>query len=289
MLDIKPNLSTAFHPESDGQTERINQVLETHLRIFCDYLQDDWSQLLPIAEFSYNCTYHSTIGTTPFYANKAYHPRLSVTLKDCSVPDAETRLRRIEEIQDFCKNNIRKAAEQHAFYANRKRTPAPAFEPGERVWLLRRFIHTDRPSSKLDAKKLGPFLIESRVGQSAYRLTLPETMQIHNVFHVSLLEKYHSNHHPAREIREPPPPVIKDDGSEAYIVESILDSKYRGRNRRLEYFVHWQGYPVSDRSWIYASDLRPDDDLVIDFHTKHPTKPGYSRLHARIRSRRARA
>ena len=76
--DIKGNCSTAFHPESDGQTEWVNQILEQYLRIYCDYHQDDWSQLLPLAEFIHNNAKSASMGTSPFYTNYSQHPRHTI-------------------------------------------------------------------------------------------------------------------------------------------------------------------------------------------------------------------
>src|SRR5271157_4336013 len=92
LCKIHSNKSTAFHPQSDGQTERVNQVLEQYLRIFCDYQQDDWYQLLPLAEFVYNNAQNASTGVSPFYANYGYHlrssPKLVVTVEVVN-PSAE--------------------------------------------------------------------------------------------------------------------------------------------------------------------------------------------------------
>lgn len=153
---------------------------------------------------------------------------------------------------------------------------------------MRRNIKTMRPSDKLDAKKLGPFVIEAKVGSAAYRLTLPGTMQVHPTFHVSLLEKYAPNTHPQRQIEAPAPPVVAPNGQLAYEVEEILDS--RTHHGKLDYFVHWKGYPVEESSWMWASDLPDEAEQVIDFHTRYPQKPGYNRLgRARHHVRRAHA
>ena len=80
MLDIKSALSTAYHPETDGQTERVNQILEQYLRCYVAYLQDNWDELLPLVEFAYNNTPQDSIGMTPFFANKGYHPVLNVDI-----------------------------------------------------------------------------------------------------------------------------------------------------------------------------------------------------------------
>jgi hypothetical protein len=74
-LHIEQNLSTAFHPRTDGQTERVNSILEQYLRCYIDYQQTNWSTLLPVAEFAYNNTVHSSTKMTPFFANLGYHPR----------------------------------------------------------------------------------------------------------------------------------------------------------------------------------------------------------------------
>src|SRR6202045_1336366 len=76
-LDITSNLSTAYHPETDGQTEQVNQILEQYLQIHANYLQDDWTSQLPFAEFVYNNPPHSTTGVSPFFVNKGYHPKLT--------------------------------------------------------------------------------------------------------------------------------------------------------------------------------------------------------------------
>lgn len=283
-LKVKPNVSTAFYPETDGQTERIHQSLELHLRVFSDYLQDNWFELLPFAEFAYNSTYHSSIGMTPFFANYGYHPRMSITISSSPVPDADRRIQEMHDTHDLAKASISKALEQHTLWANRRRTPAPDFAVGDKVWLLRRHIKTSRPSSKLDFKKLGPFKITEKIGKLAFRLQLPTTMEVHDVFHVSLLEKFVPNRFVERSLPDPPAPVVRPDGVETYVVESILNSRItRGK---LDYFVHWQGYPIEDRSWMWASDLNDDDAPVIAFHTKYPNKPGYNRIR---HSRRARA
>src|SRR5882724_4048377 len=81
LLGIKANLSTAYNPETDGQTERVNQILEQYLRLYINYQQDDWVNLLPLAEFMYNNTSHSATMVTPFLVNKGFHSKLEVSLK----------------------------------------------------------------------------------------------------------------------------------------------------------------------------------------------------------------
>jgi hypothetical protein len=86
-LGIELNLSTAYHPETDGQTEHLNQVLEQYLRIYIDYLQDNWAPLLPLAEFAYNNAEHSATTLTLFFVNKGFHPNLEINIE--AVPSTE--------------------------------------------------------------------------------------------------------------------------------------------------------------------------------------------------------
>ena len=128
--------------------------------------------------------------------------------------------------------------------ANRRRQPAPALHPGQKVWLLRRHVSTTRPSSKLDVRRLGPFAVIGPIGRSAFRLDLPPSMKIHPVFHISLLEPHVENTLRGRVVEVPLP--IQVDGLQEFEVREVLDSKFR--RRKLFYFVDWVGYDVSDQS-----------------------------------------
>jgi hypothetical protein len=110
-LDIQGNRSTAFHPQSDGQTERVNQTLEQYLRIYCDYQQDDWHQLLPLAEFVYNNSQNSSTRVSPFFANYGYHPRCSVTVtpSESANPAVETLVDKLQVIHAELKVNLQQA------------------------------------------------------------------------------------------------------------------------------------------------------------------------------------
>jgi len=114
LLGTKINLSSAFHPQSDGQTERVNQVLEQYLRCFVNYQQDDWVDLLPLAEFTYNNTVHAATKHTPFFANYGYHPRFNIEPPaSAEVPAAEDQLAKLQAIKDSLAMEI-KLAQDHA-------------------------------------------------------------------------------------------------------------------------------------------------------------------------------
>ena len=270
ILGTTTKLSTAFHPQTDGQTERVNQVLEQYLRCVVSYQQDDWTTLLPLAEFAYNNTLHSSIGTSPFFANFGFHPRFSISLPSGSVnPSAEERARRLKDIHQDLTLELVNAQDRQKSTANNLRVPAPNFQVGDMVWLLRRNITTTRPCSKLDYTKLGPFRISERINPVAYRLDLPPHYHIHNVFHVSLLEVYHPSVLPGRQHSRPPP--IKLVSGDEYEVEKILDSKLV--RKKLYYLVLWKGYPISEATWEPLDHLSNAAQAVRDFHLRYPHKP----------------
>ena len=186
-----------------------------------------------------------------------------------STPAADSYVTRLKEAQVVLQRELLKARKAMEISANRRRRPAPHLVPGQLVWLLRRNISTTRPSSKLDVRRLGPFPVIGQVGSSAYRLTLPPSMHIHPVFHVSLLEPHVPNTLPGRVV-EPPPPV-QVDGFPEFEVHSILDSRFR--RRKLEYLVAWVGYDESERSWEPAANISHAQLAVNDFHRRFPSRP----------------
>ena len=147
---------------------------------------------------------------------------------------------------------------------NRRRQPAPIFQPGQNGRLLRRRIRSARPSAKLDVRRLGPFPVVGPVGRSGYRLDFPDSLRINPVFHVSLLEQHISNPFPGRFISPPPPITV--DGEPEYEISSILHlCLHRGG---LQYLVD-----QPKRSWLPASDLSNAIEVVAEFHVLFPGKP----------------
>jgi len=271
LCDVKQNLSTAYHPQSDGQTERVNQVLEQYIRIYCNYQQDDWHRLLTLAEFTYNNAKHTSTTLSPFYANYGYHPRFQLKIvSDKKTPSAESYIDVIKNLHATMQAELKTSQENYKKFYDRKVMDVPSYNIGQQVWLLRKHISTNRPSSKLDYKRLGPFKILDIIGESklAIKLELPSSMKIHPVFHVSLLEPYHANTIPDRQ--QDPPPPISIQGQDEWVVKEVLDSRIR-RNK-LEYLVDWDGWSPSDRTWEPASYLENSNILVNEFHAKYPER-----------------
>ena len=270
-LGTKVKLSSAYHPQTDGQTERVNQTLEQYLRCSINHLQDNWVELLPLAEFAYNNAQHSSTGKSPFYVNYGCHPIFEISRPDTSTnPAAENTLIRIERTNMELKHQLEKAQENYKRFADRKRLEGPKFNIGDKVWLIRKNIRTARPSEKLDFRRIGPYKVLERINDVAYRLELTPSMKIHDVFHVSLLEKYHQNTLTGR--TQPRLPPIKIDGKEEFVVNDILDSRLVWKT--LQYLVDWKGYGVEERTWEPVKHVKNAKEKVESFHLKYPEKPG---------------
>jgi hypothetical protein len=272
-LGTTRNLSTAFHPETDGQTERVNAILEQYLRAYCNYQQDNWKGLLPVAEFCYNNTQSGTTKVTPFFGNYGYHPRFLPDLEkaDISQPEVSEYVSNLQKLHGDLRAEMPHAQMSHAEQANNTRHPDPVLRPGDKVWLRRKNIRTTRPSNKLDHKLIGPYTIIERIGTKAYKLNLPPTVRIHPVFHISLLEPVKNDSTPIPGHTQPPPPPVVVDNEEEWEVEEILDSR-RHRNQ-LQYRVKWTGFHDPDRSSYPATNFEHAPEPVQKFHKKYPHKP----------------
>lgn len=161
------------------------------------------------------------------------------------------------------------AQENHAKFYNRKVISGPELKIGDKVWLLSRNIKTQRPTGKLDHRRLGPYKILEKIGSRSYKLELPHTMKIHPVFHINLLERFIEDAIPGRKPKELPPVIINNH--EEYEVEHIVDSRIH--KRKLQYLVHWQNYSIMDRTWEPVENLTHCRELINKFHTKHPNRP----------------
>lgn len=278
LLRVKTNLSTAYHPETDGQTERVNQVLEQYLRIYINYQQDDWISLLPLAEFAYNNAPHSATGVSPFFANKGYHPSLDVHLETAAPTDASAFASDLNALHTHLREQLATTLKQYADATRDRRDPIPeTLEVDDFAWLDARNITTKRPMKKLDHKWIGPFRILEKVSTHARRLELPRPLRsIHPVFHVSLLQPDHPNTIPNR-VEDPPPPVDVD-GEDEYEVAEILDSKInrKYKDEGLLYTVRWKGYEgtAEEITTEPVRFLTNASELIAEFHDKHPRKPG---------------
>jgi hypothetical protein len=276
-LGIDLKLSTAFHPQTDGQTERVNQVLETYLRHYSNFQQDDWADLLPLAEYAYNTAVSETTKVSPFFANYGFNPetqwvKAAEEVSEESNPASEKLLKRWQGIWGYLQNNILNAQESAARYYNRNAKEQPTLKRGDLVMVNMRNMKTKRPSKKLDHKKLGPVEVLEAVGKRAFRVQLPPEARNHPVFNISELELYRKSTIEGR--HQPPPPVVEIEGEANYVVETIGRSRENKRRKRVEYLVFWEGYPPEEATWEPAENLLGTaEDVLRQFHQKYPLQP----------------
>jgi len=284
LLGIRPRMSTAFHPQTDGQTERLNQTIEAYLRAFVAKEQDDWVPLLPMAEFAYNNSVTVGNGMTPFFANYGFHPATINPPSEKPLNPASTVYAHwMQTVHEDSRQGLEAAQERIRRYTDPTRREPPTYQVGDLVMLSSRNIKTRRPTRKLDHKNHGPFQIEKIISPLAVRLTLPRKWKIHNVFHVSLLEPYRTSEH-----RAPPDPskVLREaddiEQSEEYDLKEVMSSTERGRgnSKRVLYLVQWLDYPER-KDWTEE----PYDNFSVggleklrEFHQRNPDAPRDYRL-----------
>src|SRR6267378_2677209 len=168
-LGIAQNISTAYHPRTDGQSERTNQWLEQYLRFWTNVKQMDWATYLPIAEFVHNSWYSETTRTSPFHSLMGYNPRATWEVSMSSIPQVNTWLEQMMEARQLA-NEARKKSEETWKHSTKR--PQQQYKEGDQVWLEGTNIHTYHPMAKLAPKQHGPFQITKVLGPVTYQLRL---------------------------------------------------------------------------------------------------------------------
>jgi len=269
-------MSTVFHPQTDGQTEWLNQTIKAYLRAFTSKEQDDWAHLLPMAEFAYNNSTTTGNGMSPFYANYGFHPvATGPRSMEPFNPASRVYAYWMKAIHDKSREGLEKAQEQMRQYTDPGQKPPTAYQVGDLVMLSGRNIKTRHPSKKLDHKNHGLFQIKKIISPLAVCLTLPRKWKIHNVFHVSLLEPYRTSKHRA------PPDASKalreaDDIEqlEEYDVKEVMASveRSRGNNKRILCLVKRLNYPER-KDWTeepFNNFSVAGLEKLREFHQRNP-------------------
>ena len=254
LLGTKQNLSSPYHPETDGQTERMNRIIEEMLRHYVTPHQDDWDQYLSTCEFAVNNAVQESTGYSPFYLTYGYNPLTPASLASpSSVPAAAQLHEQLFKDLHLAKKHLEAAQKRQKLYADMKRKDV-YYNSGDMILLSTKNIGLYCSGTpKLLPRFIGPFRILKRVGELAYQVETPTNMKIHNVFHVSNLRPFKDD----GRVQPPPPPIVIDDELE-YEVELIYahrDVKVGKKRLRREYLVRWKGYGVEHDEYVPEANL----------------------------------
>src|SRR5262249_40280737 len=260
IMGTQLDFSTAFHPQTDGQSERTIQTLEDMLRMCVLDFGGDWERHLPLIEFAYNNSYHSTIGMAPYealYGRKCRSPL-------CWLESGEKQLEGPELIQEtsakvpLIQERLKIAFSRQKSYADTKRRDI-RFQPGDHVFLkvspMKGVIRFGK-RGKLNPRYIGPFEILDRVGNVSYRLALPPHLSyVHPVFHISMLRKYIPD---STHVLKAPDIEITEDLSYEEIPFAIVDRQIRKlRNKEIPMIkVQWQNHGMDECTWETEQSMR---------------------------------
>jgi hypothetical protein len=267
LANTRLRFSTAFHPQTDGQTERVNQVIEHYLRCFTGEEQTAWPRLLRTAEFCCNTHKNATTAVSPMEAlvgyNPSFHLRDEAVAEKGEMPEVEARLEKLSKLREKLTNHWRKANETMAKHYNARHKPM-TFKRSELVSLSTQNLRI-KTSRKLAPKRIGPFKILEPVGAQAYRLALPDKYsRLHNVFNVSLLEKWHNDTERSGTDAMPMPDL--DDDDQEYEVEEVKgEHDFDGQTH---FLVKWKGWPSEYNEWVPEYDMGNAKKSIADYRKK---------------------
>ena len=216
-LGIEQNLSTAYHPQTDRQSERTNQTMEDLLRIYCNHQQNDWSEWLTLVQYIINSRPSSTTKETPYDLWMGFTPLTHQAMVPVKVSNLIKRRTELTKARKNALQVIQNAQEKWG-----KSTTYIPYSKGDLVWLEGTNLHTTHPTKKLRQKRFGPFKVIQEVGAVSFKLELPSQRKIHPIFHAKLLHPYKETEKHGANFQESPSDLV--DGEPEWEIEFILDS-----------------------------------------------------------------
>ena len=243
--------STAYHPQTQGVVERMNAVVGQLLR--CTIHENkggNWEILLPTVELTINSLPNSSTGYSPFYLNYGYHPTVPIELlkgdEETKLEAVDSFVSRVQNVWNHAKKNLMQSVRMQAKYYNEKHREVE-YNVGDLVLLSSKNLSFKGVPTKLKKKFVGPFEIVEKIGTQTYRLKLPDTWRIHNVFHISLLKKWKTAMY--RMEANEPIDELEAVNEPRFEVERILQWQKASRTGRKEYLTLWTGYPIEEATW----------------------------------------
>ncbi|CAJ2651960.1 unnamed protein product [Trifolium pratense] len=264
LVGIEQRLTSTYHPQTDGCTERWNQEVWAYLRSYVNYMQNDWAKWLFTAQVALNNRPNTTTGLSPFFVTHGYNltPLDISRAEKTNLPEekrASNFVSRLKDLEDFSQSALAAANQQQEFYANKKRSASERFQVGDKVWLSYEHYGTDRPKKKMDWLR-GKYTVSKVLGSHNVELTgLPKN--ISNVFHVDQLRRVANDPLPAQELHDEQPPPIQTIGGEEQFVNEILCARTinRGKGKQRLVLVSWKGF--ADPTWEPLQALQETEAL----------------------------
>jgi len=270
LLGSEVYLSTAHHPQSDGQSEREIQTVITALRHYVNAMGNDWDDFLPQIELALNSKQQASTGAAPFtlvYGSEARLP-IDCVLDDvrpAKVPAAGERAERMKKALDLARSRAELAQARQKQAADRHRRLL-LLKPGDQVLLATDGLRLRSGTHKLTGRFVGPFTVTGNVNNNAVTLELPPLLgALHSTFNISRLKVYRDGRSlfPTRPQQLQQPPAVEHDsnGVARYEVESLMAQ--RGKGKRCELLVRWKGYGAEDDQWKLRSELMRETPAAV--------------------------
>jgi hypothetical protein len=270
LLGTRTDMSSSFHPQTDGQTERVNQTLETYLQHFVSVGLNDWDTLLSRTEFAHNAAINETICTSPFKLTYGYHPRTPVgeVVEVVNLASAAF-VERLQSSFSFARKCLIAAQQQQKAFADKNRVEK-TLKVGDKVLLSTKYrnLKHSKKSRKLLPKWIGPFEVVQVVRPVEYKLKMNPGWRVYPVFHVLLLEPYRESGRV-----QPPPPPVEMEGALEYEVGLIFEHRFWGiKNPKAYYKVAWKGYGIEHYFWEPESNVVNAPEVVANYWKRQAKK-----------------
>jgi len=264
MLWIETKLSIAYHPKTDGQTERTNQELEQYLRMYVNHRQNNWAEWLAMAEFAFNNKVHMATKSSPFQINYGREPRMGFDIRKKGKNEkAKEFAREMKERHEEARAALVRAQEEMKRQADRNKKEAEGYRVGDKVLISTKDFLMElkkRVTKKLREKFIGPYVVKKVGSENIVELELPASLKIQLVVNVRRIVKYREQVEGKKKILPPP---VKVASEKEYEVEEILDMQER--RGKIKYLVKWKEYTVEENTWEGLENLKNAREKIEEF------------------------